>query len=416
MYLQVKVTNEDSKLIRMLWQEAGYPLAEYGMNTITFGTTCAPFLATRTLQQLAEDDGEKYPLAKQAVKDFYIDDCLTGADTVEEAKEKRQQLTSLMHGGGFPIRKWASNYPEVLADIPASERALEPVHQLDPESSLKTLGVRWQVREDLFTFDVAVDLEQPHFVKREVLSTIAKIFDPLGLIGPVIVLAKTFMQELWKLDIDWDEPLPEKLNHRWRMYLRFLKEVWRIKVPRRCIGIDKPVRIYLHGYCDASEMAYGAVLYLRAIDAEDNVSSRLLCSKTKVAPINRPTIPRLELCAAMLLSQLIKTVKGTLRVSIHGTVAWSDSTTALAWIAGDPTRWKTFVSNRVAEINNVIPSVNWRHIPGERNPADLLSRGTAPSVLATSQLWWHGPSWTPSDAADSAKVVITTSEQRIIEK
>ncbi|XP_058817253.1 uncharacterized protein LOC131680555 [Topomyia yanbarensis] len=84
MYLQVQIT------ILMLWQKPGHPPAEYGMNTITFGTTCAPFLATRTLQHLSEDDGKKYSLGKQTVKDFYVDDCLTGGGTLEEAKEKRR--------------------------------------------------------------------------------------------------------------------------------------------------------------------------------------------------------------------------------------------------------------------------------------------------------------------------------------
>ncbi|XP_053682304.1 uncharacterized protein LOC128732893 [Sabethes cyaneus] len=416
MYLQIKVTSEDSKLIRMLWQEPGQPVAEYGMNTVTFGTTCAPYLATRTLQQLAEDEGNKLPIAKESIKDFYVDDCLTGANSVEEAITKRRQITALMQKGCFKIRKWASNNRTVMADIPAAERALERVHYFDPESTLKTLGVRWQVVEDLFTFNVDVDPTQTCFIKRAVLSTIAKIFDPLGLIGPVSVMAKVFMQELWKIDIDWDEALPETFNQRWRTFLVHLQESWRIKIPRRCIGLDNPTRIYLHGYCDASELAYGAVLYLRAIDDTGKTSSRLLCSKARVAPINRPTIPRLELCAAALLAQLVKTVKATLRVNLRGTVAWSDSTTTLAWIAGDPSRWKTFVANKVAEINTVIPAVNWRHIASEMNPADLLSRGAAPSTLASCQLWWNGPNWNPGETNEQSESTLSVAESHIVKK
>ncbi|XP_055633016.1 uncharacterized protein LOC129773434 [Toxorhynchites rutilus septentrionalis] len=378
MYLQVRVTDEDSKLIRMLWQEPGSSLEEYGMCTVTFGLSCASFLATRALKQLAEDDGELFPSARSSMNDFYVDDLLSGASSAQEAIEKRRQLKELMTRGGFTMRKWATNDPTVLADIPVTERALLTTHALSPEASVKTLGIRWHINYDLFTFTVNCEPTQTQYVKREVLSAIARIFDPLGLVGPIIITANAFMQELWKLSIDWSDPLPERYNLRWHSYLTQLQETWQIKIPRRCIAIDCFQRIHLHGYCDASETAYGAVLYLIAFDEAGGISSRLLCSKSKVTPINRPTISRLELCAAALLARLIKAVKPTLRIPIRQTTAWSDSMTTLAWICGDPSRWKTFVANRVAEINSILPAINWKHISTEKNPADLLSRESPP--------------------------------------
>ncbi|XP_055633490.1 uncharacterized protein LOC129773857 [Toxorhynchites rutilus septentrionalis] len=416
MYLQVRVTEEDSQLIRMLWQEPGRPMTEFGMRTVIFGLSCAPFLATRALKQLAVDYGDSFPLAKKGISDFYVDDLLSGASSVREAIETRRQMTHLLRRGGFTMRKWATNDPTVLKDIPVAERASLSTHHFAPEASLKTLGVRWHVSEDLFSFSVNCNATQTHYMKREVLSTIAKIFDPLGLIGPIVIVAKTFMQELWKLDIDWSDPLPELYNVRWRSYLAHLQETWHIKIPRRCLSIDFLRRVYLHGYCDASETAYGAVLYLRAVDEVGNVSSRLLCSKSKVTPINRPTIPRLELCAATLLARLIKTVKSTLRMTIHQTTAWSDSMTTLAWIAGDPARWKTFVANRVAEINSTLSAVNWRHIPTDENPADLLSRGATPMSLASTPLWWSGPTWRPEDTFELQPDNLPSTVQRLIDK
>ncbi|XP_062533926.1 uncharacterized protein LOC134202938, partial [Armigeres subalbatus] len=376
---------------------------------------CAPYLATRTLKQLVLDEGHLFPLARQALDDFYVDDCLTGASSVEEAIERRRQITELLKRGGFSTRKWATNDPAVLQDIPPSERAVNLIQELDPEASMKTLGVRWNFGDDTFTFSSSCDEAKNLSSKRDVLSMIARIFDPLGLIGPVIIPAKAFMQELWQLQIDWTDPLPASMVLRWSNYLDSLRDVENIRIPRRCISIGHPTRILLHGYCDASNIAYGAALYLRTIDEAGNVSSRLLCSKSKVAPINTPTIPRLELCAAVLLARLIETVKAALRTSIHQTVAWSDSTTTLAWIAGPPAKWKTFVSNRVAEIISILPAVNWRHISGTNNPADLLSRGLAPSALATLSLWWEGPEWDDSPLEPEVKQP-TAAEVAVIEK
>lgn len=222
---------------------------------------------------------------------------------------------------GYSIRKWATNEPAVLHDIPPPDRAVSLSQELDPDASLKTLGIRWHFGEDVFTFSSTCDKQKTVSCKRDILSTIAKIFDPLGLIGPAIIPAKAFMQELWQLQIDWSDPLPKSMKQRWQNYVENLHDVESIKIPRRCMNIDHPMRLLLHGYCDASNIAYGAVLYLRAIDKAGNVSSRLLCSKSKVVPINRPTIPRLELCAAVLLARLIDTVKAALRIPIHQTVA-----------------------------------------------------------------------------------------------
>ncbi|XP_065072720.1 uncharacterized protein LOC135697066 [Ochlerotatus camptorhynchus] len=414
MFLQVKVTEEDSERIRILWQEFGQPMAEYGLNTVTFGMSCALFLATRTLNQLGEDEGIEFPLAKEAIKDFYVDDLLIGAATREEAKQKRQQITEMMKRGGFEIRKWASNDREVLDDIPPEDRAVSVVHTVDSQETIKTLGVQWQHREDLFTFKASDDPIKECFTKREVLSTIAKIFDPLGLIGPIVVIAKMMMQELWKIQTDWSEPLPNQFNHRWRIYLVYLRNVWQIKVPRRCISVPQPVQYHLHGFCDASLEVYGAAVYLRAIDENGDISSHLLGSKSRVAPINRPSLPRLELCAATLLAELIKAMKSTLRIPIHQTLAFSDSTTTLAWIAGDPARWKIYVANRVATINTIIPASDWRHVPTKQNPADLLTHGVAPCVLALSKLWWHEPDWEPSTTTEAPVPNPTRKEEEVI--
>lgn len=146
----------------------------------------------------------------------------------------------------------------------------------------------------------------------------------------------------------------------------------------------------LHGFADASERAYVAVLYLRTA-TEGDVRVSLLMAKTKVAPLKRVSIPRLELCAASLLATIAVHALAVLQMRTIPVHLWTDSTVTLGWIQGHPCKWTTFVANRVAEIQRVLPSAQWHHIAGENNPADCASRGIAPSALVAHALWWSGP-------------------------
>ncbi len=149
----------------------------------------------------------------------------------------------------------------------------------------------------------------------------------------------------------------------------------------------------LHGFSNASEDAYSAVVYFRFQDTSGNIHISLITSKTKVAPIKRLTIPRLELCGAYLLSDLLSHVKNVFRIPMCDTYAWSDSTIVIDWLNGNPRRLKIFVGNRVSHIIDLIPPDRWNHISGEDNPADCASRGLFPSELVKHQIWWNGPYW-----------------------
>jgi hypothetical protein len=149
----------------------------------------------------------------------------------------------------------------------------------------------------------------------------------------------------------------------------------------------------LHGFSDASEEAYGAVVYMRSTYPSGQVHTALIMAKTKVAPVKRQTIPRLELCGALILSRILKRVQGILKIPDSNVYAWTDSTIVLDWLQGNPRRFKTFVGNRVSEIiDSILPS-HWRHVPTNSNPADCASRGMSPTELESYQLWWEGPGW-----------------------
>ena len=411
MYRQILVHPENQNLIRILWESDTQVPIEYKMNTLTYGTASAPYLATRCLVELGRQNANDYPVAAHCLQeDFYVDDCLSGASTVEEALRLRRQLTDIIGSAGMHIRKWASNCNSVLADIPEEDREVEYPLDINKDATLKTLGVKWNPQTDNIQYTVSDFGTTEPITKRSILSNIAKIFDPLGLLAPVIVVAKILMQQLWKMEIAWDEPVPCTLRSSWIDYTVNLQMVNELRIPRRICDLVKPAYLYLHGYCDASEVAYGSVVYLVAVDGNGNRTSNLICSKSRVAPLKKLSLPRLELLAAHQLAKLMHIIMKALKLDIDEISAFSDSTITLAWIAGESYRWKTFVANRVEEIRNLIPPENWHHVSTDSNPADLVSRGTTPSILQDSKLYWHGPDYDISSQLHPQNQVLSETE------
>ncbi|XP_058816992.1 uncharacterized protein LOC131680288 [Topomyia yanbarensis] len=307
MYRMVQVAMEDRDYQRILWRwKAEDTIDEYTLNTVT-----------TLLNQYATSSPT---VVQKALKGTYVDDVLTGADSPEEAQQLRRQLSEIFASGGFHLRKWASNCTAALEEVPEADLEIKIPVELNGNETIKTLGIHWQPCNDEFLFSY-----QPHKIlqptKRIILSQIASLFDPLGLLAPIIIKAKLVMQRLWELKVDWDETPPDELINDWS------------------------------------------------------------------------TIPRLELCAAVILARLINNVTAALSIQVHEIRAYSDSQVALAWIAGGASRWKTYVGNRVAEIVTHLPSVNWYHIGTHSNPADIISRGALPVGLQGNILWWHGPDW-----------------------
>ena len=153
----------------------------------------------------------------------------------------------------------------------------------------------------------------------------------------------------------------------------------------------------LHGFSDASEAAYAAVVYVQATYQNHSPTCRIVMSKTKIAPVKSLSMSRLELCGATLLSKVLTTVRQTLNIPIEDVHAWSDSSIVIAWLDGSPKCYKTYVGNRIAAITNLIPPSSWRHVPTTQNPADCASRGISPIELRDHSMWWSGHSWLLSD-------------------
>ncbi|XP_058797621.1 uncharacterized protein LOC131667864 [Phymastichus coffea] len=341
MYRQIWIHPDDRKFQKILWYHEG-EVRTFVLNVVTFGVKCAPFLAIRTLHQLAVDEESRFPRAAMLLRrDFYVDDFLSGADTLEDIMRIRDEMIKLLSRGGFVIRKWSSNHPSALDNID----------------------------KNIFDLDC-------------------------GLLGPLTLYAKTLIQECWKANVTWDESLPQDIHTKWIALAEQLPLVREVALPRYLrYDVANPVSTEIHGFCDASIKGYGACIYIRSVDSAGNVTVRLACSKSKVASLSHHTIPRLELSGAALLKGLYVELVTQLTFNIVRTILRTDSKIVLCWLDKAPHLLRTYEANRVADIQTLGEKVEWKHVRSKDNPADSLSRGQLPRELLTEPLWHSGPPW-----------------------
>ncbi|XP_043471057.1 uncharacterized protein LOC122504184 [Leptopilina heterotoma] len=391
MYKQVLLNKDDAQYQLALWREnENEIIKKFIIPVVLFGTSAAPFLATRILNQLAEDERDRFPLGSKALKeDCYVDDIMTGDDDIIKTIQLRDELINITQSAGFRLRKWISNHPEVVESLAESNENIDLLINKGIET--KALGIQWNTISDEFVYKL-VEKPDHKYTKRTILSIIAGLYDPIGLLGPIIVSAKIVMQQLWQCNIDWDESVPHTIYTQWQKIESQLPLLNEVKFNRKVI-IKDAVRIEVHGFCDASEKAYGACIYIRSENSNGNVLTNLLCSKNRVAPLKVISLPKLELCGALLLSRLIKSILPVIKRPIDEILLWSDSTITLQWITTQPNLLKTFVANRVVEITDATKTMKWRHVSSQDNAADVLSRGQLPAEFLNNALWKSGPQW-----------------------
>ncbi|XP_018310912.1 uncharacterized protein, partial [Mycetomoellerius zeteki] len=255
MYRQIKVEAEQTSLQRIIWRnDPSENMKTYELLTLTYGTAPASFIATKVIQRLADLEAHKFPKgAAAAYKDFYVDDFISGADTLTEAIEIRDQVSALLEAGGFKLRKWASNSARLLEGM-QSMSSPNQLLELDKCGSAKTLGINWNPAKDMlqYRFQDEASLPKTH-TKRTVLSQIAHIFDPIGLLGPVITRSKILMQDIWRNNLDWDDPLPPKINAEWTHFIQDLVKAKEIEIPRRVRSsfTEGDNHVEIHGFSDA---------------------------------------------------------------------------------------------------------------------------------------------------------------------
>lgn len=390
MFRQVLIHPLDRDLQRIFWRfNQGETMAEYQLATVTYGMASAPFNAIRALQQCAHDNRSAHPIAATHVmNNFYVDDYLGGADTVEDSIRLKENLDQILGSSGFVLRKWRCSNQVVIRQFPDMKED-EVTIGSEEEDISSVLGLKWNARADTFCFRVKESKPTAKITKRIMLSEVARLYDPVGFLSPVTIIGKIFIQKIWQENCGWDDPVPTYLQRQWHGLQSELTQLNRIIIPR-WIATSQTSTTEIHVFCDASSVAYAAVAYAR-VTSTDGIEVRLVTSKAKVAPVKTITIPRLELCAAQLGTQLLHDIEATIGLATKRVYLWSDSTIILAWLKKSPNVLKVYVANRVTSILTSTKIEQWKHIPTTLNPADCASRGLSPGELINHKLWWQGP-------------------------
>lgn len=273
------------------------------MLRLTFGVASAPYLAVKTLNQLVNDEGKKYSAeTKEALSKFYLDDLLVGCESVQEGIKIYRETNELLANGGFILQKWISNSEELLQEMKDIEKKREIDNGLEEgykeefkiktDEIMKIVGLTWDRSDDSFHYQIAArDVQEP-VTKRKIISDICCFYDPLGWVGPTIIMSKILIQKLWLTGLNWDDPVPLNILNEWKIYKDELKILSNVSIPR-WIGKRTGDFMELHGFCDASKDAYAAVVYARVLDSQGQIHVSLISAKTKVAPIKQISIPRL---------------------------------------------------------------------------------------------------------------------------
>lgn len=403
MFLKIKIRQEDQDAQRFLWRgrdRSGIP-EECIFVSMFFGSKSSPVSALFIKQKNAEKFRSIYPQAAESiVENSYMDDYLDSVDTVGEARDRISQVIEISKHANWEMHSWASNIPDLFSDMPQIQT---PNQSVFPVSSIenveKILGLKWVNVSDDFIFQVNKNKISDEIIsgekvptKREFLSIIMSIFDPLGFLTPYTIRSRILMQDVHKSKIGWDMKLQDKEFFEWKKWISDMIDVENFKIPR-CYQLPnvKFESVELHIFCDSSLKAFSAVAYWRFVLPNHEFHTAFVMSKSRVKPSKAElTIPRLELEAAVLGVRLAKIIWSEKVFDISHTTFWSDSQTILHWIKRDPKEFKVFTMNRLEEIRKISKDSEWKWVPGTDNPADDGTRFTR-NALEKNSRWLVGP-------------------------
>ncbi|RWR99520.1 uncharacterized protein B4U79_08668, partial [Dinothrombium tinctorium] len=420
-FLQILLRKQDRDATRFLWLKSNWKpgdKVEYvvlRMKRVLFGAASSPFLLAATVKhhiRKYRDQNEK--ICQLINNNLYVDDFLGSDDSEEEVNCIKSISSKILLEAGMELTKWVSNSQKLIIEWNESICDIHNFSVVTDMSSHKVLGICWDLENDWLTFNVENVIEfiqMKKDTKRSVLQASSRIFDPLGFLSPYTVQVKVLFQCLWEKGIQWDEELTDDLRSKWNEWCSQLHLLRSIKV-ERCLKVTNASSTELHIFCDSSIFAYGAVAYMRCEYENCKVKTTFVMSKSRVAPLKKMTLPRLELMGALIGARLAKYLNKLFQNKrIH---LWTDSMITLHWIRGTAKRWKPFVENRIAEIHEHTDPSNWSYCEGTTNPADKLTRGLNVNELEKDYLWWNGPRWLKLSRDQWPKVVKENFKEEII--
>ncbi|XP_048483865.1 uncharacterized protein LOC125489998 [Plutella xylostella] len=404
MFMQVKIRAEDRDALRYLWRgnKRDGPPTEYRMTSLIFGATSSPSTAIYVKNINALKYEATHPEAVDAIiNKHYVDDYLDSHKTEEQAIKVAQDVRDIHRRGHFVPRQWASNSEAVLKAL--GETGNEPMNiKIDDGSSERVLGLIWRPKSDALGFNLDLARLPPAVIekkiptKREALKIVMSLYDPLGFAAPVTVRAKQLLQEAWRRGTTWDQPIDEDLSEQWQQWMMHLEGLRRVSIPRCYARYSDATSLQLHIFVDASESAYAAALYWRAVTAEGKTYLSLVIAKARVAPLKLTSIPRLELQAAVMGCRMAAAVIEEHQVKPESKTFWTDSKTVLTWLKNGSRSYRPFVAHRIADIEENSSTNEWRWIPTKLNVADDATRDV-PRDFDADHRWYKGPSFLLED-------------------
>ncbi|GBN10469.1 hypothetical protein AVEN_201268-1 [Araneus ventricosus] len=373
-FLQIGIAPHDRDYLRFF-----YPRDEgeiYRHCRVVFGVTSSPFILSACIEYLLDHAPHEFSGVVQKLRQsFYVDNCLTGVKDVSEEKYFIEMAQKVMSTACFNLRGWESNFPCKYVSKSSGVTGV--------------LGMLWDLDKDALKCNInlkALTCEN-RVTKRLILSLVQQIFDPIGILTPATLFPKLLLQEMWKKGISWDEILPGYFLEEFYKWLAEMPLLSNVEIPRYMIILETSE---FHVFVDASRGAYAACIFVRSVDS-NGVNINLVRAKSRVAPLKTISIPRLELLACCIGARLANSVRNALDLPDMKITFWTDSSVVLWWIR-EQGEWSVFVTNRVREIKTLSQQQSWRHVPGNVNPADVLSRGCSPKQMLKYE-WWNGPEW-----------------------
>ncbi|XP_058128532.1 uncharacterized protein LOC131292812 [Anopheles ziemanni] len=408
MFFQVQMRPEDQRSQMILWRDDDDVTNPdvYVVTVMTFGAACSPSSAHYVKNINAERFAEKYPRAAFCIKEeHYVDDMLASVETEAEAQTLAEEVRYIHAQGGFEIRNFLSNSKKVVHYLQGLTETEADVCVTDAVTE-KVLGMWWNTTSDSFSFKLSPKHNQELLTgtrmpsKREVLSTLMSVYDPMGLIGNFLMFLKILLQETFRAKLEWDQKIEGRLTENWVVWISALPEVEKVCVPRcyRQMTSTEAV-IQLHIFCDASENGMAAVAYFR-FEERGVIECALVGSKTRVASLKYASIPRLELQAALIGARLACCIAESHRTITAHNYFWTDSRDVTCWLQSDHRRYSQFVAFRVGEITEKTNIRDWQWLSTKLNVADeATKRAKIPDLSPTSR-WFRGPEflWSPESS------------------
>ena len=426
-FLQINLNESHRNYVRFLWFKdiskldfekfENCELAEYRFCRVIFGVTSSPFLLTATINfHFAQYD--EVELVENILRSVHVDDFTGGSDSLEDSYNLFKECKQKLADGGFMLRKFQSNSDKLEHVVYRNHPDAKP--EVIPDQN-KVLGLIWNKSEDEIVFDIQSFVKEFNTTPTErlVSHALASLFDPLGLLNPVIVKLKILFQDICISNVSWDTQLDDdEFIREWHSIIDDLNSVPSVVIDRKfCIReISDPfISIQLHVFCDASKRAHGACVYLRFMKQSGYIKVCLVTSKSKVNPVmksvkkaakssknimcdqckKKVSVPKLELRGAVLASNLTENVVCELgyNYDFEHVFIWTDSSCVYCWILNTDHLYKKFIQDRLDIIRKL--DVIWKLVPSKMNPADISSKGCGIGDLLNNnknrKLWFEGP-------------------------